>query len=90
MRDAISADKPSSDFHENWPCDSHILFTEVNFYPRFTYLPNIILNYTPNGQYLLSSCLLSTNLKIKISRTIVLPVVLYGCETLSITLKEGV
>ena len=28
------------------------------------------------------------NLKIKIYRTIILPVVLYGCETLSLTLKE--
>ena len=35
-------------------------------------------------QYFLSSilcCLLSTNLKIKIYRNIILPVVLYGCET---------
>ena len=39
-------------------------------------------------QNLLSSCLLSRNLKIKIYRTIILPVVLYGCETLSLTLRE--
>jgi hypothetical protein len=32
--------------------------------------------------------LLSKNIKIKIYRTIILPVVLYGCETLSLTLKE--
>jgi hypothetical protein len=32
-------------------------------------------------QNLLSSCLLSKNLKIRIYRTIILPVVLYGCET---------
>ena len=32
-------------------------------------------------QKLLSSSLLSKNLKIKIYRTIILPVVLYGCET---------
>ena len=31
----------------------------------------------------ISSRLLSKNLKIKIYRTIILPVVLYGCETLS-------
>ena len=37
---------------------------------------------------LLSSRLLSKNLKIKIYKTIVLPVVLYGCETWSLTLKE--
>ena len=39
-------------------------------------------------QNLLSSSLLSTNLKIKIYRTIILPVVLYGCETWSLTLRE--
>ena len=39
-------------------------------------------------QNLLTSCLLSTNLKIKIYRTIILPVVLYGCETWSLTLRE--
>jgi hypothetical protein len=32
--------------------------------------------------------LLSKNLKIKIYRTIILPVVLYGCETWSLTLEE--
>jgi len=36
----------------------------------------------------LSSRLLSKNLKIKIYRTIILPVVLYGCETWSLTLRE--
>ena len=39
-------------------------------------------------QNLLSSRLLSKNLKIKIYRTIILPVVLYGCETWSRTLRE--
>ena len=39
-------------------------------------------------QNLLSSSLLSVNLKIKIYRTIILPVVLYGCETWSLTLRE--
>jgi len=39
-------------------------------------------------QNLLSSRLLSKNLKIKIHRTIILPVVLYGCETWSLTLRE--
>ena len=37
---------------------------------------------------LLSSRLLSKNLRIKIYRTIILPVVLYGCETWSLTLRE--
>jgi sorting nexin-29 len=39
-------------------------------------------------QNLLSSRLLSKNLKIKIYRTIILPVVFYGCETWSLILRE--
>ena len=39
-------------------------------------------------QNLLYSRLLSKNLKIKTYRTIVLPVVLYGCEIWSLTLRE--
>ena len=39
-------------------------------------------------QNLLSSSLLSKKLKIKIYRTIILPVVLYGCETWSLTSRE--
>jgi hypothetical protein len=39
-------------------------------------------------QNLLSSSLLSKNLKIEIYRTTILPVVLYGCETWSLTLRE--
>jgi hypothetical protein len=34
-----------------------------------------------------SSRLLSRNVKVKIYKTIILPVVLYGCETWSLTLK---
>ena len=36
----------------------------------------------------LSFILLSKNLKIKIHRNVILPVVLYGCETWSLTLRE--
>jgi hypothetical protein len=39
-------------------------------------------------QDLLSSSLLYKNLKIKIYRSIILPIVLYGCETWSLTLRE--
>jgi hypothetical protein len=35
-----------------------------------------------------TSRLVSENLKIKICRTIILPVVLYGCEVWSLTLTE--
>jgi hypothetical protein len=37
---------------------------------------------------LLSSGLLSKNIKIRIYKTIILPVVLHGCETWSLTLRE--
>ena len=37
---------------------------------------------------LLSSRLLSKKLKVKTYKTIILPVVLYGCETWSLTLRE--
>ena len=39
-------------------------------------------------QNVLSSSLQSKNLKIKIYRTIILPVVFYGCETWSLTVRE--
>jgi hypothetical protein len=39
-------------------------------------------------QSLLSCRLLSRNVKVKIYKTIILSVVLYGCETWSLTLRE--
>ena len=39
-------------------------------------------------QNLLSSTLLSRNLNIKIYRTVILPVLLYGCETWLLTMRE--
>jgi translation elongation factor EF-1alpha len=39
-------------------------------------------------QNLLSSSLFSNNIKIMIYRTIILPVVLYGCENWSLKLRE--
>jgi hypothetical protein len=39
-------------------------------------------------QNLLSSCLISKNLKIKLYKAVILPVVLYGCKTWSLTLRE--
>jgi hypothetical protein len=39
-------------------------------------------------QNLLTSLLISKNLQIKIYKTLVLPAVLYGCETWSLTLRE--
>ena len=40
-------------------------------------------------QNLLSFSLLPKNTKIKVYRNKVLPVVVYGCETWSLTLREG-
>jgi hypothetical protein len=39
-------------------------------------------------QNILSSRLISKNLKVKIYKTVILPVVLYGCKTWSLTLRE--
>jgi hypothetical protein len=39
-------------------------------------------------QCLLSSHLLTRNVKVKIYKTIILPVVLYGCQTWSLTLRD--
>jgi hypothetical protein len=39
-------------------------------------------------QNLLSSCLLSKNVKIKIFKTVIFPVVLYGCNTRSLTFRK--
>ena len=41
-----------------------------------------------SAQILLSYSLRPKNLKIRVYRTIILPVVLYGCETWSLTLRE--
>jgi hypothetical protein len=41
-----------------------------------------------NSYYLLSSRLLRKNVKTRIYRTIVSPVILYECEALSLTLRE--
>jgi hypothetical protein len=39
-------------------------------------------------QNLLSSCLLSKNVKMRIYKTIIFPVVLFGCETWSVALGK--
>jgi hypothetical protein len=40
------------------------------------------------SEFCLSSCLLSKNVKIKTYKTIILPIVLYGCGTWSVTLRD--
>jgi hypothetical protein len=44
--------------------------------------------YYHSVQNLLSSCLISKNLKIKLHETVILPVVLYGCKTWSFTFRN--
>jgi hypothetical protein len=46
---------------------------------------NVCYHYVQN---LLSSRLMSKNVKIRITKTIIFPVVLYWCETWSLTLRE--
>jgi hypothetical protein len=41
-----------------------------------------------SAQSLLCSRLLSRNVKVKINKIIILPIVMYGCETWSLTLRE--
>ncbi|KAJ4442507.1 hypothetical protein ANN_04094 [Periplaneta americana] len=63
---------------------------------RITYVPEKLPGkygvhseeYLPIRTKLLSSSLLSNNLKVRIYKTIILPVVLYGCETWTLTLRE--
>jgi hypothetical protein len=49
-------------------------------------IDNILKMFSPETFY---SRLLSKNVKLRIYKTIMLPVVLYGCETWSLTLREG-
>jgi hypothetical protein len=65
------------------------------YYQNFRYCCLLIKSRLKSGnacyhlvQNLLSSRLLSKNTKIMVYRTIILPVVLYGCETWSLTLRE--
>ncbi|KAJ4435678.1 hypothetical protein ANN_18294 [Periplaneta americana] len=44
--------------------------------------------YFYSSEKLLSSSLLSKNLKVRIYKTVILPLVLYGCETWTLTLRE--
>jgi len=71
------------------------LFNFVNyvFLLRYVYVfvmlrPCILIFMYYSVQNLLSSSLLSKKVKIKIYRTIILPVVMYGCETWSLILRK--
>ncbi|KAJ4442449.1 hypothetical protein ANN_04035 [Periplaneta americana] len=45
-------------------------------------------NASHSAEKILSSSLLSKNLKVRIYKTVILPVLLYGCETWTLTLRE--
>jgi hypothetical protein len=70
-----------------------ILMQTFNYYYTVVIFFFFALNWTytlhHSVQNLLSSQLLSKNLKTRIYTTIILPVVLYGCETWSLTLREA-
>jgi hypothetical protein len=54
---------------------------------KWAYFQSVLV--LPFSPQLLSSRLLSINIKIITYKTIILPVVLYGCETWSLTLRES-
>jgi hypothetical protein len=58
----------------------------LSVYFKNGFLSNLLGYHSVHS--LLSSRLLSGNVKVKIYKTIILPVVLYGCETWSVTLTE--
>jgi hypothetical protein len=68
----------------------------LQFLPKLVTLYNSTIKRTLNSgnacyhsvQKLMSSRLLSKNIKIRIYKTVILPVVLYGCETWSLTLGK--
>ena len=65
-----------------------LYYSKVNYREEIKSTLKLGNVYYYSVQNLLSSSLLSKKLKIKIYRTIILPVVLYGCETWSLTLRE--
>ncbi|KAJ4441521.1 hypothetical protein ANN_11377 [Periplaneta americana] len=56
--------------------------SEISFKFTAARTPYAVRYYTQR------KCLLSKNLKVRIYKTIILPVVLYGCETWTLTLRE--
>ena len=70
---------------------SHFIWHRHKFMPRknhFFTLNRDLLILMLISQNLLSSSLLSRSVNINIYRTIILPAVLYGCETWSLALRE--
>jgi hypothetical protein len=65
-----------------------IIISHRDFVVNSSKFMSIIHAFYRPVQKLQSSRLLSKNLKIRIYETIIVPVVLYGCDTWSLTLRE--
>jgi hypothetical protein len=68
----------------------HFTITKINWLTLFKFKSRLNSGNACyySVQNFLSSCLLSRNIKVKIHKTIILPVVLYGCETWSLILSK--
>jgi hypothetical protein len=64
------------------------MYRLISFYHTF-YFAQIYSFHNHSAQKCLSSRLLSRKFIFNIYETIILPVVLYGCQTWSLTLKAG-
>jgi hypothetical protein len=78
---------------QNW--DIKIANRSFENVSQFKYLGTAVTNQNPHitkntkSYYLLSSRLLLRNVKIRIYKTLILPVALYVCETWSLDSKGG-
>jgi hypothetical protein len=76
-------------FFENVAKIKHLGQTDQNcMHKEIKSRPNLGNTCYHSVQSLLSSCLLSRNIKVNIYKTVILPVVFCGCKTWSITLRE--
>ena len=96
----INCEKRNSDIRENTLHHVSVMLCVLHFEPQVSISVIFLILFRSSNnvcegnacyhsvQNLLSSRLLSKNLKVKMYRTIILPVVLYGCETWSLILRE--
>ena len=60
----------------------------MNFFHPTDLITTDSLGYVKVSQHVDLRCVIKSIIMIKIYRTIILPVVLYGCETWTLTLRE--